>query len=600
MPAENTNLSSSCSAANTDMFEHKRVGSPLADAKISTVSVYVDAELEALCKPYVSLKPRDQVQEIEAFLNKPVVMEKMMALYGLRRTGKTVMMYQEAYRHLDDSVYILCDQGTSISQLESLVREYLKQGKKFFFIDEITFCSDFAVRINIIPPLSGMGARIVCAGTDSFGFHMVRHLLYERVYYVHTTYISYCEFYRLKGGSLDDYIKHGGFFLEGDVDISDPSSTYLPYLADEDDVTLRHYLDTSIAQNILNAFKMIEDSDDTKYQALYVAYELGLLPSMLVVALNRQGFSFVAKQLQKCKPQSLAHPFKTLSSKVSRWRLGDYYDKEQHLTTQQLDCISLILQDITSEEFIDNFYASLDVNLEFRGIDSAAMQGYIDLLGSYLEILDVVSAIKQVNLTQEVDKSSRQLKIFQQNTVVHIFSQMGMMYGYVKQAIQLIDAAYSNGGYFDPIALHKIKQEIETVALGEFLEVAVLIDVSRLLGNAYHVFKCQFDLTSDKGEFDMVIQNSETLNSYIFEIKHSDKAVPEQAKHLLNPDFCKAFTDRFGAIVSRTVLYTGEDSLADCGVRYINVSHFLADPAKYLRQIGLPKSKTNFFGNSSD
>ena len=63
----------------------------------------------------------------------------------------------------------------------------------------------------------------------------------------------------------------------------------------------------------------------------------------------------------------------------------------------------------------------------------------------------------------------------------------------------------------------------------------------------------------------------------IFEIKHSDKQVPAQYRHLADQEKCDKTERRFGPIRGRYVLYRGEDAALENGVQYRNVERYLND-----------------------
>ncbi len=60
----------------------------------------------------------------------------------------------------------------------------------------------------------------------------------------------------------------------------------------------------------------------------------------------------------------------------------------------------------------------------------------------------------------------------------------------------------------------------------------------------------------------------------IFEIKHSAMIVPEQVRHLTDPEKSAITEHRYGPITRKTVLYRGTTQDAD-GVRYVNVEEYL-------------------------
>lgn len=77
------------------------------------------------------------------------------------------------------------------------------------------------------------------------------------------------------------------------------------------------------------------------------------------------------------------------------------------------------------------------------------------------------------------------------------------------------------------------------------------------------------------GEFDMVVYDTEENCCDIYEIKHSEKAVPNQYHHLVDGEKCSQTERRFGEIRGRFVLYRGGDVETETGVIYRNVENYL-------------------------
>lgn len=61
----------------------------------------------------------------------------------------------------------------------------------------------------------------------------------------------------------------------------------------------------------------------------------------------------------------------------------------------------------------------------------------------------------------------------------------------------------------------------------------------------------------------------------IYEIKHSEKAIPNQYRHLIDEQKCRQAERRFGNIRGRYVLYRGGDAETEAGVTYRNVENYL-------------------------
>ena len=103
------------------------------------------------------------------------------------------------------------------------------------------------------------------------------------------------------------------------------------------------------------------------------------------------------------------------------------------------------------------------------------------------------------------------------------------------------------------------------------LEDIILLETSKALGREYEVFKFMFG----SGEFDMVIFDKKNSVCAIYEIKHSNQCVREQARHLLDEGKLGLISPRFGRLAGRFVLYLGESMDTKDGIAYRNAEQFL-------------------------
>lgn len=92
----------------------------------------------------------------------------------------------------------------------------------------------------------------------------------------------------------------------------------------------------------------------------------------------------------------------------------------------------------------------------------------------------------------------------------------------------------------------------------------------KALGRNYDVFKYQFAT----GEYDMIIYGRNERGCAAYEIKHSDKCVSEQSRHLRNENMLSLTTPRFGTLEGRYVLYLGENKDTEDGIAYRNAEQF--------------------------
>ncbi len=73
----------------------------------------------------------------------------------------------------------------------------------------------------------------------------------------------------------------------------------------------------------------------------------------------------------------------------------------------------------------------------------------------------------------------------------------------------------------------------------------------------------------------MVVYDNEHDCCKIYEVKHSGQQAPSQYRHLLDKEKCRLTERRFGQITERTVLYRGENTQLENGVKYLNVEEYL-------------------------
>lgn len=154
-----------------------------------------------------------------------------------------------------------------------------------------------------------------------------------------------------------------------------------------------------------------------------------------------------------------------------------------------------------------------------------------------------------------------------------IFTQPGMRYC---QAQALIHSLMKDDVFKDKSEAVKdyICERILDEVKGRMLEDIILMETSKKLSSKqYKVFK----LKVSGGEFDMVIYDRNENVCGIYEIKHSDKFDENQYRHLSDEEKCEQTERRFGKIVSKTVLYRGEDFETEEGILYRNAEKYLKE-----------------------
>ena len=149
-----------------------------------------------------------------------------------------------------------------------------------------------------------------------------------------------------------------------------------------------------------------------------------------------------------------------------------------------------------------------------------------------------------------------------------VMTQPGLRY---VQADALVSALERNGVFNSLPERAAVLERIRSEIRGRMTEEIVLLE-TKLARPKARVFRLRFAV----GEFDMVVYDPASMTCALYEIKHSDAAVPELRRHLLDAEKCAAAEHLYGKITGKYVLYRGEDTLLD-GVRYLNVEEYLRD-----------------------
>ena len=123
----------------------------------------------------------------------------------------------------------------------------------------------------------------------------------------------------------------------------------------------------------------------------------------------------------------------------------------------------------------------------------------------------------------------------------------------------------------------RIFAKIESDVMGRMLEDIVLAEAMRVIPyrrDKYSQLRV-FKLVFPRGEFDMVICDPEKSTCRLYEIKHTTERDDGQLRHLLDANKLDFMKRNYGDILSRSVLYRGENYTHPSGVEYRNVGEWL-------------------------
>ena len=383
------------------------------------------------------------------------------------------------------------------------------------------------------------GIKIVLSGTDSLGFWFAEHEeLYDRAYTIHTTFIPFREHARLLGiHDIDEYIRYGGTLRAGEVDFDDPELN-VEDASFRDDESTRRYIDTAICKNIKHSLSCCEGG--SHFRHLLDLYEAGELTNAINRIIESMNKSFLTSIVER------------------RFRSSDLGNTRNNLRKEtDPDKKSDALESIDEYEVLGRMKAILDIK-EKDELTVKITPAHMTEIKEYLRALDLI-----------VDCPMRTISA--EDPVEYVlFTQPGMRYC---QAQALIHALTKDPSFrtFSEREIKIVTERLLNDVKGRMMEDIILLECAKVADKHQKVFKLMFD----RGEFDMVVYDSDLNACAIYEIKHSDKVVEQQYRHLCDEEMCRQTERIFGEIAAKTVLYRGEshDDISD--IHYQNAAEFL-------------------------
>ena len=543
------NYENDASKANTARYHAiyqklESYGQPVVTAAVPSqttefhTNVVTGAGLQALANSVAKYGKRDCFSTLQKFVNGSYD-GKICILYGLRRTGKTTLLFQMLSElPIEKTAYIKVQTTDDMSRLTKDLKALFELGYRYVFIDEITLLNDFIDTAAVLSDVfSMMGMKIVVSGTDSLGFAMAnRDELYDRSVTIHTSFIPFREYARLLNiRSVDSYIEYGGTLKMENMSFDDPDAAF-DEVAFRDDESTRKYIDTAISRNIQHTLK--NDHYGEYFNQLRELYEKGELTNVINRIVQHMNHRFV---LRVVEDEFKSHDFGSAKELL-------LHDLPAERAT--------VLYDVNEKQILERLKAIIEVK-EKSETTVSITQEHIDKVKKYLLMLDLI-----VNCPERYESGKQAEHI--------VFSQPGMRYAIAKALVYSLmqDAYFASIPEADKAYITgKILDDVK----GRMLEDIVLLEVRKAAPSTMEAFKFKFDAG---GEFDMVIYDKAGQNCRIYEIKHSTEVNEKQTIHLRDAENCQIVENRFGPISGKFVLYRGKDTFAE-GVQYLNVENFL-------------------------
>lgn len=501
-------------------------------------NVVTGTGLQALANSVAKYGKRDCFSTLQKFVAGSYD-GKICILYGLRRTGKTTLLFQMLSElPIEKTAYIKVQTIDDMSRLTKDLKVLFELGYRYVFIDEITLLNDFIDTAAVLSDVfSMMGMKIVVSGTDSLGFAMAnRDELYDRSVTIHTSFIPFREYARLLNiRSVDSYIEYGGTLKMENMSFDDPDAAF-DEVAFRDDESTRKYIDTAISRNIQHTLK--NDHYGEYFNQLRELYEKGELTNVINRIVQHMNHRFV---LRVVEDEFKSHDFGSAKELL-------LHDLPAERAT--------VLYDVNEKQILERLKAIIEVK-EKSETTVPITQEHIDKVKKYLLMLDLI-----VKCPERYESGKQAEHI--------VFSQPGMRYAIAKALVYSLmqDAYFASISEADKAYITgKILDDVK----GRMLEDIVLLEVRKTAPSTMEAFKFKFDAG---GEFDMVIYDKASKNCRIYEIKHSTEANEKQTLYLRDAEKCQIVEKRFGPISGKFVLYRGKDTFAE-GVQYLNVENFL-------------------------
>lgn len=504
------------------------------DASMFTTNVRTGETLRSFVKSVRGYRRRECFQQLCDYVYGDP-QDKVFILYGLRRTGKTTMIRQIFAEMRDTELvkaaFIQITAKDTLADVNRDLKILEAHGFRYVFLDEVTLMEDFIEGAALFSDVfAACGMKIVLSGTDSLGFLFTEdEQLYDRCVLLHTTFIPYREFETVLGiHGIDEYIRYGGTMSLGGIHYNENSTFASKEKTDE-------YVDTAIARNIQHSLRCYQYEGHFRHlRDLYDKNELTSAINRVVEDINHRFTLEVLTQDWK------SHDLGISASNLRR-------DREN--PTDILDRIDLVAVTSSLRKLLE-IRNKAEQTIELDDIHVAEIKEYLDLL-------DLTREIDVLHLPDVSTKSSR--------TVI---AQPGLRYAQADELIRslLLDETFSALSLAERTV---VQERILTEIKGRMLEDIVLLE-TKLTNLKKQVFVLQFPI----GEFDMVVFDPEAGSCQIFEIKHSEEAVSQQYRHLVNEEKCAQTEHRYGSITGKFVLYRGKSRVVD-GIPYQNVEEYL-------------------------
>ena len=471
-------------------------------------------------------KKRYVFDELMKYLTTPA--NDVCALYGLRRTGKSVLMRQAIWELINEKgisseaiAYITFNRNTKCTD-DVLINNITKMNEKvkYFFIDEISYI-DMDIENNSLNALADKftvyGKKIVIAGTFSYAIKLLsKDVLFERLYPINTTYFSFKEANELTGISLERFMERGGI-LTGREELQ---------------LSPDEYMETAVIDNIVNSLVRSEKLYDIGYLDDKIdklidtnnGRKLKLeLANLIKLVIDQYLKRLLYKELVKDLRKNESYKYSDIGN------LKDIMNKRS-IREHNIDNSVIVIPNNKKDTKYYDF-----IQKEFGSIDNERVSP---------EIYDkLTNILKEIGLIEDIQL---------QGETKFCFVTPYLRFGLCEKLMNKLEEGYSKEfeRYGTGIAGEALK--------GHMQEVVIYLELKH--SESYY----DFDMYKGTKEVDLIIKDNNTMEMDLYEIKHSSQIVPEQAKNLIDREFIQEVENVMGYTARKLyVIYNGDNAVIE-------------------------------------
>lgn len=441
------------------------------------------------------------------------------ALYGIRRTGKTVMMHQ-AIRKLveeynidkNEISFITIAKGIDYTDKNLINDIRAKINKvKYFFIDEISYMN-IETENNMLSLLADefakQGAKIVITGTFSYAIKLLKNdVLFDRVETIDTTYFSFKEAHDIFGMSIETFITHGGIIID----------------KEKNKITPEEYMKTAVRDNIVNSLMRSNR-----------LYDMGYFYKPLQESIDKDNDKDIRRILNKLVMIVIDQYMRyvvynnVISDGTYRFSdIGNLSDlirqrsTREHNSNEELDVINIDK---------NKYYNILEKNLGSIGKSDISQECFDEIM----------SIFRQIGIIEDIYFQGKQNSLLITNY---------LRYGLCEKIINSINndiIAETNSRYDATLVKEHLK--------GTMLESIIQLDIKKT-----HKYVMDKYRNGDGREVDIIIEDKDNQEIDIYEVKYSTKDESYHLKNMFIPDFILEIENRFNSKVrSYNLIYNGK------------------------------------------